>query len=204
MEGGAALPSANLSSIPELPMSGQSMQIPSPKSLIVAVLLSVFVPTLTLASSIDRFYGTYVGEGDLIAEGESERRNLSTTIAPTKNGFSVTWTSVVYRSDGRHTVKSYTIEFLPSDRENIFGSAMKTNVFGKQIPLDPLQGEPFVWSRLDGDTLSVFSLFIDDVGQYDMQEYHRTLAEGGLDLRFVRLSKGQLQKEIRAFLKREE
>lgn len=174
------------------------------KFLTASLLFLVLLPTLSFAASLDRFAGTYGGSADLIIEGETELRDLSTTIALTDEGFSVTWTSVVYKSDGRKTEKTYTIEFLPTDRANIFGSAMKTNMFGKQTPLDPLKGEPFVWSRLEGNTLSVFSLFINEVGEYDMQEYHRTLADGGLDLRFVGLSNGIPQKEIRAFLEREE
>lgn len=162
----------------------------------------LLLPMMAFAAQIEDFVGTYTGESDAVLEGETEPRDLSATIALTKDGFSVTWTSVVYRRDGRRTAKAYTIEFLPSERDGIYGSAMKMNVFGKQVPLDPLKGEPFVWARLDGDTLSVFSLFITEDGEYHMQEYHRTLADGGLDLLFRSLSHGDPQKEIRARLKR--
>ena len=99
--------------------------------------------------------------------------------------------------------RTYQIEFVPSQRDSIYGSAMKTNIFGKQVPLDPLKGEPFVWARFEGDTFSVFSLFINEVGEYEMQEYHRTLADGGLNLLFRRVSNGVPQKEITAFLARQ-
>ena len=110
---------------------------------------------------------------------------------------------MTYKPDGRTNEKSYTIEFVPSPREGIFGSAMQTNVFGKQIPMNPLKGEPFVWSRIVDDTLTVFSLFINEAGDYEMQEYHRTLAEGGLELEFRRFSNGLEVRSVLTFLERE-
>lgn len=172
--------------------------------LLLPLVLIWLLPMSALAAPIESFTGTYSGESEEIIAGETEPRDLSTTISPTKEGFSVTWTSVLYRRDGRRTEKTYTIEFLPSQRAGIFGSAMKVNVFGKQVPLDPLQGEPFVWARLEGDTLSVFSLIITEDGQYHLQEYHRTLADGGLELLFRRVTDGQPHKEIRAFLARQD
>lgn len=80
---------------------------------------------------------------------------------------------------------------------------MQTNVFGKQIPLNPLKGEPFVWSRVVNDTLTVFSLFINEAGDYEMQEYHRTLAEGGLSLEFRRFQNGLKVRTVETFLARE-
>jgi hypothetical protein len=168
-------------------------------SLLIAFVV-VLAPQVLLASQIDRFVGTYTGEADFVIEGEQQPRDLNTTIEATESGFKVGWTSVVYKSDGANRSKSYVIEFVPSQRPNVFGSAMRTNVFGKPTQLDPMNGEPFVWARLDGDTLSVFSLFISDEGDYEMQEYHRTRIDGGLELLFLRLKDGRPQKEIRAFL----
>ena len=80
---------------------------------------------------------------------------------------------------------------------------MQTNVFGKQIPLNSLKGEPFVWSRIVKDTLSVFSLFSNEAGNYEMQKYHRTLAEGELDLEFRRFKNGEKVRAVETFLARE-
>jgi hypothetical protein len=167
--------------------------------------LAVFTlfPVLLWASDIDRFAGTYSGRSDTVLDGESQGRDLKTTISLTDDGFNISWTSITFKLDETPRAKTYEIEFVPSQRDNIYGSAMKTNMFGKQVPLDPLQGEPFVWSRFDDDTLSVFSLFINEVGEYEMQEFHRTLQDGGLDLLFRRVSNGVPQKEINAFLARQ-
>ena len=170
-----------------------------------ALCLSLFmlIPALVWAGEIDRFAGVFSGQAAVVLEGETQGRDLKTMITPVDDGFNISWTSITHKADGDIKSKTYSIEFVPSQRANIYGSAMKTNMFGKQVPLDPLQGEPFVWSRFEGDTLSVFSLFINEVGEYEMQEYHRTLADGGLDLLFRRVSNGVPQKEINAFLARE-
>jgi hypothetical protein len=165
-------------------------------------MLFLLCPSVILAASIDQFEGTYEGEAQFFFEGDTQRRDMSTTINATKTGFELSWTSVSYKDDGRTKAKTYTIEFIPSARENIYKSAMKKNLFGNDVPLDPLQGEPFVWARLEEDTLSVFSLFINSVGEYEVQEFHRTLVEAGLDLVFRRVHDGASEKEIRTFLMR--
>ena len=154
------------------------------------------------ATSIDPFLGSFEGNVEFDNNGTAERRDMNVEIAETDSGFSVSWTSVSYKSDGRTKENSYTIAFRPSERENIYASAVKANVFGKLVPLDPLKGEPFVWSRIEGQTLTLFSLFIDENGDYEMQEYHRTLAEGGLQLEFRRLSNGAEVRTIETFLSR--
>ena len=157
-----------------------------------------------LANGIDRFVGSYAGQAEFVEAGESRKRDMSTVIEKTKEAFRITWTSVTYKSDGRTKSKTYTIDFVPSQRDNIYQAAMKSNLFGKAVPLDPLAGEPFVWARLEGDTFSVYSLFINEIGEYEIQEFHRTLVEGGLDLVFQRVRDGEAEREIRTKLLREE
>jgi len=176
----------------------------SPNLRQLSILVFALLPAIGFAADIDRFVGTYQGEAEFVFEGTTDHRDMSTTIAPTDHGFSVTWTSVTHKSDGRSTEKTYTIEFGPSSRSNIYGSEMKINLFGKATPLNPLLGDPYVWARVNGDTFSLFSLFINEAGDYEVQEYHRSLAEGGLDLVFRRIIHGHPDKEVKAFLKRVE
>ena len=168
----------------------------------LSLVLLLLFPKIVFAASIDQFVGAYKGEAEFVFEGETQHRDMSAEIEATKNGFVLSWTSVSYKNDGRTKSKTYTIEFIPSARDNIYKSAMKKNLFGNDEPLDPLRGEPFVWARLEGETLSVFSLFINAVGEYEVQEFHRTLVEAGLDLMFRRVHNGVAEKEIRTFLVR--
>ncbi len=156
------------------------------------------------AATIEDFVGKYAGSAELeMADGSTQKRDMSVEIALTKTGFSVDWASTSYRPDGRVKVKSYSIYFVPTEREGVFAAAMRRNVFGHEVQLDPMKGEPFVWSHLHGDTLTVYSLFIDDEGTYEIQQFDRTLVEGGLQLEFNRVRNGEKQRSVSTFLKRE-
>ncbi|MCX7561875.1 hypothetical protein OS190_20125 [Sulfitobacter sp. F26204] len=170
---------------------------------LIAMLL-ILMPLVGMAAQIADFEGTFTGNAEFSTDAGVQKRDLSTTIKADGDGFVLSWTSVTYRSDGRTKSSTYTIEFVPSERENIYQSAMKKNLFGKATPLDPLQGEPFVWARVEQDTFSVFSLFINEIGDYEVQEFHRTLAKGGLDLLFRRYRNGTLDREIKALLLRQD
>ncbi|QFT57780.1 hypothetical protein FIU94_02995 [Sulfitobacter sp. THAF37] len=177
----------------------------APAFLLVSLiaLFSLLAPAAGRAAGIGAFIGDYEGEATVLIDGETLHRDLSVTIkAEDDDGFTLSWTTATLREDGRRKEKRYTITFLPSARQGIYQSAMKTNLFGKATPLDPLQGEPFVWARIEEDTLSVFSLFIDPTGDYEVQEYHRTLAPGGLELMFRRIRDGEAEREISTLLRR--
>ena len=150
-------------------------------NLLVGVVAAVMMLCTPLyAGDIDAFVGDFSGSAELVsADGTKTQRDMSVSIRETKEGFSVKWTSTTYKPDGRVKEKSYSIDFVPSDRENVYSAAMKRNVFGHEVQLDPMKGEPFVWGRIVDETMTVFSLFVDDAGGYEMQQYDRTLADGG-------------------------
>ena len=153
---------------------------------------------------IEPFIGEYRGRS--ISDGGSglDERDLSVLIeAKGKRGFVVEWTTVSRGSaSGKLRKKSYTVEFIPTKRPNIFSSAMKTNVFGGRQALDPLKGDPYVWARIDGQTLTLYALIITDEGGYEIQVYDRTLNAKGMDLRFSRVRDGQVLKQINGTLER--
>ncbi|WP_245926070.1 hypothetical protein [Ascidiaceihabitans donghaensis] len=169
----------------------------------VILTLAMLTPIPALAGSINQFVGSYLGQADVVLDGETKGRTIRVDMVPKDDGFQLTWTSTSYRDDGDIRESTNEIDFVPSARDNIYGSAMKTNIFGKQVPLDPLKGQPFVWARFEEETFSVFSLAITEGGEYELQEYHRTLADGGLDLLFRSVKNGVPQREITAFLARE-
>ncbi|WP_421600079.1 hypothetical protein [Ruegeria sp. MALMAid1280] len=156
------------------------------------------------AADIAPFVGSYVGSANVVDEDGSETpRDMSVSIKELKNGFNVSWTTTTYKADGRVKDQKFSIDFKQSDRSDVFSAAMKRNVFGHEVPLDPMQGEPFVWGRIEGDTLTVFSLFIGETGDYELQQFDRTLAEGGLDLSFSRFRNGVKSRSVETFLKKQ-
>lgn len=172
--------------------------------LFMGTVLLIVLGAQALWADASRFAGHYVGSAEIVAaDGSKTPRDMSVTIKTTKKGFSVQWTSTTHKSDGRIKEKSYSIGFVPSDRDNVFAAAMQKNVFGHEVQLDPMKGEPYVWARINGDTMTVFSLFVDDDGGYEIQQFDRTLAEGGLTLEFSRLRNGEQQKSVTTFLEKQ-
>lgn len=174
-------------------------------SLVLALLIvwtALSVPAR--AAGISEFVGEYVGSADMVrADGSLERRDMSVKIQETRDGFNVTWQSVSYKPDGRQKEANYTIDFLPTDRDGIFSAAMRRNVFGHAVQMDPMKGEPFVWGRIAGDTLTVYSLFVAEDGGYELQQYDRTLTVNGLKLDFSRIINGDRARSVETLLEKQ-
>jgi len=152
--------------------------------------------------NIDAFYGSYEGRS-ISAAGEGlTKRDLGVEISPLDRGFRLAWTTMKHRADGSTQRKSYTIDFRATRRAGVYASEMRTSKFGSRVPLDPMKGEPFVWARLHGQTLTVYALHIDDNGVYEMQVYDRTLTDTGLDLEFNRYRDGEKLRTITGTLVR--
>ncbi|WP_338153208.1 hypothetical protein [Pseudophaeobacter leonis] len=146
--------------------------------------LFLFVPPVA-AQDVSQFVGRYSGSVEVVhADGDIDPRDMSVEISETRKGFSVRWTSITEKNDGRRKEKSYKVEFRESDRAGIFSAAMGRNVFGHEVQLDPMKGHPYVWARITEGTLTVFSLYIHQNGDYEMQQYDRSLSEKGLHLVF--------------------
>ena len=170
----------------------------------LASLLGVLLSATLAWADPARFFGEYAGSAEItFADGTTEPRDMSVTISETKDGYSVQWSSVSYRKDGRKKEKTYQIDFIPAGRGDVYAAAMKRNVFGHAEQLDPMKGEPYVWSRIEGDMLTVFSLYVREDGGYELQQFDRTLADGGLDLNFQRFSNGVKERGVETFLERQ-
>ena len=151
---------------------------------------------------ISAFIGEYEGRSISSTEGGLSKRDLSVSIQSKGKGFTLKWTTVTHKADGTTKTKSYDIDFRPSGRQSIFASAMRRDKFGGAVPLDPLRGDPYVWARIHGATLTVHALLITEDGSYEMQTYDRTLSETGLDLSFLRIRGGERLKLIKGVLEK--
>ena len=171
----------------------------------VLALVALLLPTLPLQAqgALARFFGEYAGSAQVeVYDGSTARRDMSVAIGPVDEGFVVRWSTTTWR-EGRGKQKSYAIEFKPTDRGGVYAAGMRRNVFGHAVPLDPMKGEPYVWARIKDDTLTVFSLFVQEDGGFEMQQFDRTLAQGGLALEFSRSGTGIPTRTISTFLERQ-
>ena len=57
--------------------------------------------------------------------------------------------------------------------------------------------------RIVDDTLTVFSLYVTAEGGYEIQQFDRSLAKGGLDLEFSRLNSEDAKMAVSTHLKRQ-
>lgn len=152
---------------------------------------------------IQSFYGVYEGASISRADQGLGKRDLGVAIQPREKGFNVTWTTVSYTGEGEEKRKTYSIDFDPTGKQGIYGSAMRRDMFGNRVPLNPLQGDPFIWATIRGKTLTVYALMITADGGYELQTYERTLEnDGGLHLEFSRIRNGVPLKFITGTLRR--
>jgi len=176
------------------------------------VLLWIIVSGWPVAAAqnrpIEDFYGEYVGKsiaGSLSVTGEEAEilpRHLNVSIQPHGDGFTLVWLTITTRPGGETKAKSHLVDFRPTSRPGQYVSAMRRDVSGALVPLDPMSGEPYTWARIAGDTLTVHAMLVTEDGGYEVQVYDRTLTDDGMDLRFQRLQDGVLMKEIEGKLTR--
>ncbi len=156
------------------------------------------------SDTLRRFVGEYSGTAQVEQlDGSVEQRDMSVAIRETRKGFEVQWSTAIQRASGEEKTKTYKIEFQPTERNGVFAAAMKTNVFGHTVQMNAMKGEPFVWARVIDKTLTVFSLYVAENGDYLMQQYDRTLADGGLELDFSLHRNGMPSRKVSSFLTRD-
>ncbi|MDH3693461.1 MAG: hypothetical protein OER96_02685 [Gammaproteobacteria bacterium] len=146
------------------------------------------------------FFGDYIGETAYEVDGVEYKRDLSASISPVEDGFNVAWKTTTHKPGSKPKEKSYSIDFVSTDREHVYSSAMKADLFGGREALDPMQGDPYVWAKVSEDVLTVYALLVTDDGGYEMLVYKRTLTVDGLDLEFTRLRDNEPLREINAKL----
>ena len=148
--------------------------------LLIPFLLLILACSIHADKSLySKFFGIFSGQ---IEVDENQIRNLEVEIKPAEKGFNISWKTIKSDQSGSGKTKAYSINFAESDRSGIYGSAMKTNLFGGQEALDPMKGEPYFWAKVKGNTLTVFGMLIAEDGNYEIQRYDRTLEGNQMNL----------------------
>ncbi|MBL4721411.1 MAG: hypothetical protein JKY20_09810 [Alphaproteobacteria bacterium] len=169
--------------------------------LIVGLLCGFASATAAADLRINAFYGAFKGSG--IAENADSLyfgatvRDLDVEIGADTSGrgFFVRWTTVI-RSGGDPNNpnvrrKTQSVTFKNTDQ---------TGVYRGEGSGDPLNGAPYIWARISGQTLTVYILTINKSGGYNMQSYARTLNAFGMDLVFSRIRDGEPVRQASAKL----
>ncbi len=165
-----------------------------------ALMLSTLMLSMAVGhaadSDLEAFFGEYEGEAVTDYDGELTKRDLRVKISRIGHGFALNWISVTKKASGKLKRKEYSIDFHPTRRSNIYRSGERKDLFGNAVPLDPMQGDPYVWARVDKDTLTVYALHVLEDGGYEMQTYTRTRIPEGLDLKYSRVRDGEVLRTV--------
>jgi len=122
----------------------------------------------------DQFIGVYAGKYSGVNGGKEKKRDLSVKIKEINDGFNASWKTTTFKNDKTKT-KEYSIDFVETDRAHIYEAQQKKNLFGGREPMDPMQGDPYFWARIDGRKLTVFAMIVTENGGYEMQTFDREL-----------------------------
>jgi hypothetical protein len=170
------------------------------------VLAIVLAPTAAAAQAIEPFVGRFAGGSTQLSGTDESKRDLTVEVSksPGGKGFLITWKTVIHKASGKDEEQpADKVRFVPTRRDNIYSAASRQDMFGKQVPIDPISGkDPYYWARISGKTLSVFNIIINDDGGYEMQVYHRTLTDDGMKVEFQRIRDGAPQRTVTGLLKR--
>ena len=171
----------------------------------LSVVSIVFLCVLTFStgqsfasSDFEKFYGHYVGN----SIDETPDRAIDVLIKPHEKGFNLTWTTTEFRANNKIKKSTFSINFKSSKQEGVYGSAMSKDLFGHERPLDPLNGDPYVWAFINDNTMTVNSLLVSENGGYEIQTYERTLIDDGMSLMFSRIQNGKIMKQIHGTMKK--
>ncbi|MEC9346119.1 MAG: hypothetical protein VYB54_07825 [Pseudomonadota bacterium] len=135
---------------------------------------------------IKAFFGVWKGnaisESEISANFRVTARDLDVEIQGfAVGGFTLRWATVL-RQEGdpnapAEVLKEATVTFIPQPG--------RTGVWRASESQEPLAGA-YLWARMEGQTLSVYSLGIAEDGSSDLQVYRRTLGGNGMELEFTR------------------
>ena len=158
----------------------------------------------TLAADFDPFIGHYAGSSMVVSNvaDNTNARKVAVEVGKHKKGFRINWSTTKPKTG---KTKEYTIDFVPTKRDHIYAAAQKVNVFGGKEPLDPLQGDPYMWARFTGKSMKILGLLINEQGEFELFSYTRTLHNDGqaMSLRYLRLDETGEQRVIEGELRRQ-
>lgn len=150
--------------------------------------------------SIDDFAGHYVGRGVTRSRGSRQfglaSRDLDVKIEVTGKDFKITWTTVRRRQlpGSKKRTVTQTITFKATQHKNVW-QAENSNTL--------MSGKPVIWARLRGARLTVYVMRMNPrTGGYASAVYTRELIEGGMQLRFRRVTEGNPVRTVVAYLEK--
>ncbi len=142
--------------------------------------------TLALDAFVGRWEGTAIGQRSDEPTSGYGARDLDVRISETADGFEIAWTTVI-QTTGLAAADAEPKRRLTAAR---FGRSGPSVWLGEGAE-GPGAAVSRSWARLEGRSLYVYVLEIDEAGLYDLSRYVRTISPAGvMDLKFTRTRDG--------------
>jgi hypothetical protein len=166
------------------------------KRIAAAALAAAILTTASAAGAAERlsiraFFGVFAGGG--VAENDDSiyfqttARDFDVTIGPSADGFRIQWTTVLRRGGTPNKP-----EVRRNSTVKIMVATGRPGVYRCTDSGDPLESkQTLCWARIEGRTLSVFNMDIDEGGNYTLQQWDRTLSGAGMKLVFTSRRNGE-------------
>jgi hypothetical protein len=156
------------------------------------------------ADDFQPFLGDFTGQVVFAGPAGFAKRDLEVSIRRERGGFSLKWTTISQKSSGKLKRAEHFVAFAPAKRPGFYAATDRITRLGARVPIDPLAGDPQVWAKISGTTMTVYAVLITDDGKHEVQTYERTLVPGGMELKFNRVRDGKPLKAISAKLQSKE
>ena len=105
------------------------------------------------SGTLQKFFGNYVGQSISLADQGLSERDLAVTIKPYQNeGFSLDWTTITKRPEGKTKHQSYSVAFEPTSRARAFSgrpsaaTCSATSHRSIPWPVNPIYGR--IWAMI--------------------------------------------------------
>jgi hypothetical protein len=148
------------------------------------------------APFLGHWKGTGISETDESVYFAETMRDMDVVIeAEETDGFTLTWTTVTRESGDPENpdVKRSTATLT-------FRAAGEPGVYHAEPAGDPLAGEAFWWSRIDGMALHTYRLQLRADGIWAVQHYIREITSEGMRLTYTRIADGEPARAVRGRL----
>ncbi len=160
---------------------------------------------------IDDFYGNWQGVELQVTGADGvmapTAKDLNVELRRADAGFEMSWIAFEREAGGVLKRHKFEASFTPTDRPGVFAfnpgkPSLLSRLFADPATGNPLKGETLLWARLEGGTLTVYSLAIDHHGGFDLDRYARTLTDGGMTVRYTHRIENDLMLTIEGRLEK--
>ncbi len=168
----------------------------------VLLATSIVLVSTTVAAD-QRSVRDFVGEWHGVEVKTSDQteaatpQDLDLRLSAEDDGFHLNWITFRRGAGGGLQRQKTEASFAPTDRPGVFAfrpgkKSFFSSLFADPAVANPLKGETLLWARLDGATLTVYSLAINDRGGFDLNRYARTLTDHQMTVEYTRRSENDV------------